>query len=180
MQILLTIAGVLIGIILLILIIALFSKKDYSIQREIIINQPVETVFNYIRHLKNQDNFNKWVMTDPTMTKSFRGQDGTVGFVYAWEGNNQAGKGEQEIVNLVPNQRVDAEIRFEKPFEAIAKAPFITTSIGEGQTKLVWGMDSSMKYPMNAMLLFMNMDKLLGKDLEISLARLKEILEKNP
>jgi hypothetical protein len=36
-----------------------------------------------------------------------------------------------------------------------------------------------MKYPMNGMLLFMNMDKLLGKDLETSLTNLKHILEKN-
>jgi hypothetical protein len=35
-----------------------------------------------------------------------------------------------------------------------------------------------MKYPMNAMLLFMNMDKMLGKDQETSLVSLKNILEK--
>jgi hypothetical protein len=46
------------------------------------------------------------------------------------------------------------------------------------QTKLSWGMSSRMKYPMNIMLLFMNMDKLLGKDLELSLGNLKGILEK--
>jgi len=36
-----------------------------------------------------------------------------------------------------------------------------------------------MKYPMNSMLLFMNMDNLLGKDMETSLQNLKTLLEKN-
>ena len=35
-----------------------------------------------------------------------------------------------------------------------------------------------MKYPMNIMLLFINFEKLLGKDLEITLRNLKDIQEK--
>jgi hypothetical protein len=35
-----------------------------------------------------------------------------------------------------------------------------------------------MKYPMNIMKLFMNMDKRIGKDLETGLSSLKKVLEK--
>jgi hypothetical protein len=35
-----------------------------------------------------------------------------------------------------------------------------------------------MKYPMNIMLLFMNMDEMLGKDLETGLVNLKAVMEK--
>jgi hypothetical protein len=35
-----------------------------------------------------------------------------------------------------------------------------------------------MKYPMNIMLLFINFEKILGKDLEITLRNLKDIQEK--
>ena len=42
--------------------------------------------------------------------------------------------------------------------------------------KVVLGMEGNSKYPMNLMNLFM--DNLLGKDLEISLSTLKNILEK--
>src|SRR5437870_2286365 len=44
---------------------ALFIKREYSIKREIVIEQPVARVFDYIKHLKNQDHYSKWVMTDP-------------------------------------------------------------------------------------------------------------------
>jgi uncharacterized protein YndB with AHSA1/START domain len=178
MNVLIIILIVIAGIIGFLLILGLFSKKSYSIHREIVIDKPRSEVFNYIRYLKNQDHFNKWVMMDPAMKKEFRGADGTVGFVYAWEGNKRAGKGEQEIKKIKEGERLDVEIRFEKPFVAIAEAPFMTEPVGDNQTKLKWGMSSSMKYPMNIMLIFMNMDKLLGKDLETSLGSLKRILEK--
>ena len=35
-------------------------------------------------------------MADPNMKKSYSDIDGTVGFIYAWDGNKEAGKGEQE------------------------------------------------------------------------------------
>ncbi|MBC7888413.1 MAG: SRPBCC family protein [Ferruginibacter sp.] len=159
------------------LVIALFLKKEYFIEREVTINHPKEKVFNYVKHLKNQDNYSKWVRMDPAMKKDFRGTDGTVGFVYAWDGNKDAGKGEQEIKKITEGERVDVEVRFKKPFEGIASAPIVTESISANQTKVKWAMKGKSAYPLNFMNLFM--DNMLGKDLETSLATLKGILEKS-
>lgn len=178
MNVIIIILLVIVGFIALLLIIGLFSKKDYGIEREITINKPKQEVFNYIRHLKNQDHYNKWVMRDPAMKKEFRGTDGTEGFVYAWNGNKHAGEGEQEIRKITEGEKLDVEIRFVRPFKSVASAPMFTESLSGNQTRLKWGMRSRMNYPMNVMLLFMNMDKLLGKDLETSLGTLKGILEK--
>jgi len=178
MYIILIILGVIAGIIALLLILALFAKKGYSVHREIVINKPKHEVFNYVKLLKNQDNYSKWVMTDPNMKKVFTGTDGTVGFVYGWNGNKQAGEGEQEIKNIKDGERVDVEIRFKRPFEAVGYGDMVLKPASGDQTHVRWGMSSSMKYPMNVMLLFMNMDKLLGKDLDTSLITLKGILEK--
>jgi len=158
------------------LIIALFVKKEYSIKREIIINKSQKDVFNYVKYLKNQDYYSKWVMTDPGMKKDFRGTDGTEGFVYAWDSKSKnAGKGEQEITKITEGERVDIEVRFEKPFEGIATTPIVTEALSENQTKVKWGMKGKSNYPMNFMNLFM--DNMLGKDIETSLTNLKRILE---
>jgi hypothetical protein len=164
------------GLIAILLVAALFIKKDYAVEREITINKPKQEVFDYVKHLKNQDNYSKWVRMDPNMKKDFRGTDGTVGFVYAWDGNKDAGKGEQEIKSITEGEKLDVEVRFEKPFEGIAYAPITTETVSENQTKVKWGMKGKNKWPMN----FMNpfMDKMLGKDLETSLTALKGILEK--
>ena len=41
-------------------------------------------------------------------------------------------------------------------------------------------MRSQLKYPMNAMLLFVDFDKVLGKDMETSLQLLKHNIEQQP
>ena len=165
------------GIIVLLLAVAMFMKKEYTIKREIVINKPKNVVFDYIRLLKNQEQFSKWVMTDPNMKKNLKGTDGTVGFTYAWNSENkQADKGEQEIMKIIDGELLDVEVRFERPLKSTAKTPIKTVAVSENQTKIIWGMDGKSNYPMNLMNPLM--DGLLGKDLETSLNTLKNILEK--
>ncbi|MCW2262733.1 MULTISPECIES: hypothetical protein [Sphingobacterium] len=81
MKILKKIVIVLLLIVAVLLITALFLKKDYAVKREITINKPKQEVFDYIKYLRNQNNFSKWAMMDPLMTKTYQGTDGTVGFI---------------------------------------------------------------------------------------------------
>jgi len=66
MNTIITILLVVAGIIALLLIIALFMKKKHYVNREIIINAPRQKVFDYLKLLKNQDEFNKHAMAAPT------------------------------------------------------------------------------------------------------------------
>jgi len=157
-------------------LVALFVNNDYAVEREITINKARPVVFKFVKHLKNQDSYNKWVRMDPEMKKDYKGTDGTKGFVYSWDGE-EAGKGEQEIRNLIEGERIDLELRFIKPFESTASAHLITEALSADQTRVKWGMKGRSPYPMNFMNLFM--DSMLGKDLETSLSDLKNILEKN-
>ena len=166
------------GLIALILIIALFVKKDYALEREIIINKPKQEVFNYIKLLNNQNHFSTYTMMDPNMKQSFSGTDGTLGCIWSWDGNGKAGKGEQEIKHITEGERIDIEIRFIKPFASTAPVFFSTESISSNQTKVKWGMSGTMNYPMNFMQVFMSMDDMIGKEYKKSLENLKGILEK--
>ena len=159
------------------LIVALFTKNKYAVKREMVINKPKPAVFDYIKYLKNQDNYSKWVMTDPAMRKAYKGTDGTVGFVYAWDSHNkQAGKGEQEIKHIIEGEEVNVEVRFIRPFAGTANTRMTTAAMPGNQTKVTWEMEGSNPYPFNFMNLFMN--NVLGKDLGTSLNNLKSILEK--
>jgi hypothetical protein len=179
MNILLTIIGIIAGIIVLLLVIALFLKKEYHVSREIVINRPAQQVFEFIKFLKNQDNYSVWNQLDPAMKKTYSGTDGTVGFKYAWDSTNkQAGKGEQSIKSIKEGEKIEMDLHFIKPFEGKALAYMTTTPVTTGQSNVKWGLDSKMNYPMNIMMLFMNMDKMLGKDLALGLENLKVIMEK--
>jgi uncharacterized membrane protein len=158
------------------LLTAAFIDNEYQVQREIVINQPKEQVFQYVRQLKNQDHYSKWVMQDPKMAKSYRGTDGQAGFVYAWDSKeDNAGKGEQEIKSLEEGEAVNTEIRFERPFEAVCHATMTTESLDANQTRVSWGMIGRHPYPINIMNLMM--DKALGDDMTESLTKLKNNLE---
>lgn len=179
MQTILFILFGLVSLVFILLIVALFAKNEYAVERVITIKQPKEKIFNYLKLLKNQDNFSKWALMDPNMTKEYRGTDGTVGFVSAWDSNEKnVGKGEQEIKKITEGERIDFEIRFIKPFPGVANANLSTQSVSANETNVKWAFDSQMKYPMNLMLLFMNMDKMIGNDLATGLSNLKNLMEK--
>lgn len=178
MYLFLMIVAALAGIIVLLLIVGLFSKKKYAIERNITINKHRTIIYDYLRFLKNQEQYSKWVMADVNMKKSFRGTDAQPGFVYAWDSNDkQVGAGEQEIISFTENKRIDYQIRFTRPFPGVAQSYFLLESVGNDQTIVKWGFNSSMKYPMNIMMLFISVDKMLGDDLATSLKTLKSVFE---
>ena len=176
MNILITILLVVAGIIALLLIIALFMKKEHYVKREIIINAPLPKVFDYLKQLKNQDEFNKHAMTAPDRKREFTGTDGTVGYIYAWSGNKNAGEGQKEIKNIIEGEKIETEIRFVKPMKAIAHIIMGTEPLSDNQTKVYWSNAGILKYPMNIMVPML--EKHVAKDMAISLSTLKNILEK--
>ncbi|HMU46779.1 MAG TPA: SRPBCC family protein [Chitinophagaceae bacterium] len=166
------------GIIALLLILALFMKKQHYVNREIIINAPLQKVFDFLRLLKNQDQFNKWATADKKNRKEeFKGTDGTVGFIYSWSGNKSAGQGEKEITNIIEGKRIETEIRFIKPMRVAASVIFETTPLSENQTKVNLVNTGTLKYPMNIMIPMA--EKRFPKDMDESLAILKNILEQS-
>lgn len=176
MNILITILVVLGSIIALLLIIALLTKKEFRVSRQIVINRPRADVFNYIRMLKNQEYYSVWVMKDPNINLVYTGTDGTIGATSSWTSDDKnVGIGEQEIIKMVENENIEVEIRFKKPFEATSYGHTKLTSPGEGQTEVTNLFLGKSKFPMNLMNLMM--DKLLGKDMQTNLDNLKKILE---
>ncbi|MCD0472659.1 SRPBCC family protein [Flavobacterium sp. JAS] len=170
---------VLILIVSIVLIAAYFMPKDYAIQREITINKPVDSVFNYVRYLKNQNQFSVWANIDPKMKSTYKGTDGTVGSISAWESSvKEVGVGEQEITKITEGKRIDFALRFKKPMEDTAVGFMSTEAVAGNQTKVKWGINGVFPYPMNIMMPMMNMDQMIGKDLDKGLENLKTQMEK--
>ncbi|MCW3105147.1 MAG: polyketide cyclase [Bacteroidetes bacterium] len=176
MHLLIIILLVLAGLITLLLTIGLFMKKEHYVRREIIINAPRQKVFDYLKLLKNQDEFNRHAQAGADRKKEFRGTDGTVGYVYAWSGDKNAGEGEKEIKGIVEGKKIEMEIRFVKPMAATARIIMEMESLSADQTKVYWSNAGALKYPVN--ILIPVMEKAVAKDMDGSLLTLKSILEK--
>jgi len=176
MNIVITILLVVGGIIALVLLIALFMKREHYVKREIIINVPRQKVFDYVKLLRNQDEFNKHAMAGPDRKREFKGTDGTVGYIYAWSGDKNAGVGKKEIKNIIEGKKIEMEIRFVKPMRATASIIMETGSLSDDQTRVSWSNAGKLNYPLN--ILIPMMEKHVAKDMDSSLSTLKKILEK--
>ena len=176
MNTIITILLVLAGIIAFLFIIPLFMKREHYVKREIIINAPLQKVFDFLKLLKNQDKFNKWAKADPDRNWEYKGIDGTVGFIIAWNGNKNAGEGEKEIINIIEGKKIETQIRFVRPMATIANVIMETESLSDNQTKVNLINAGTLKYPMNIFIPIA--EKKFPKDMDVSLSTLKSILEK--
>ena len=164
------------ALIALVFIAALLMKKEYTISASTIINRPRNDVFNYVKILKNQENYSKWVMADPNAKLNYIGEDGTIGFISQWESElKNVGVGEQEIMYINENESYQVEIRFKKPFEGVSQAITTTEAISDNQTKVITTFFTSTPFPMNVMVPFIS--KMLKKDMDGNMVRLKANLE---
>ncbi|SHI84196.1 Polyketide cyclase / dehydrase and lipid transport [Arenibacter nanhaiticus] len=173
-----TLLYIVLAIIVLITVLAILAPKDYEVNRAIVIAKPKGEVFQYLRSLKKQDEWSPWAKKDPAMEKKFTGTDGEVGALSHWKGNKAVGEGEQEITGIIEGERIESELRFLKPFKSTSDAYIDVEAVDEHKTRVVWGFKGKNKFPMSIMMLFMSMDKMMGKEFENGLQSLKSILEK--
>lgn len=161
-------------------VVAMFTKKNYTLSREIIINKPTDVVFDFVRFNKNQQLYSVWLSLDSGTNIELSGaEDGTSGALLSFASkSHKTGTGTWEIKKIEAGKRVDFQLRFLAPFKFVADGYFATEPVTPGKTRLSWVYNSGMNWPMNFMLLFMDMDKIVGNDIETSLTNIKTILEK--
>jgi uncharacterized protein YndB with AHSA1/START domain len=167
---------VFIALIIVILLIAAIMPKAFTITAETIIDKPSVQVFNFVKHLKNQEHYSVWVMADPNIKLNYQGTDGTVGFISSWSSENKnVGVGAQEIKSIQEGKRYDVELRFEKPFKATNQAYTTTTPLDNNRTKVTTVFSGSNPFPINLMIPMIK--GMLLKDMNKNFMNLKKVLE---
>ena len=174
MKILKYIGIALAGIIALLLVIALFIPKQYTVSVTETINKPQQEIFEYVKLVKNQEYYSVWVMSDLS-SLSYAGVDGTVGCVQSWNSkDDNVGEGAQEITKITPN-RIDVDLRFKRPFESNQKAATLLKAISPIVTEVTSEFYGNDTYPLNLMSF---VGKKIIKDAEVqNLKNLKKVLE---
>lgn len=162
-------------IIAFVLIAGIFVKKEYHLERSITINAPREAVWSKISSLAEMKTWSPWIAMDPATKTSIEGVPDQVGSVFKWH-SEEVGVGDQTLTKIDPMQRVESHLHFVKPFEGEAEAYIALGTAPEG-SRVTWGFDTKYAYPMNTMLLFFDMDDIMGKQYDDGLARLKQTVE---
>lgn len=164
------------GLIALLLIVALFTPKDYTVSVSETINKPKQDVVNYVTMLGNQQQYSEWVKADPNLHPEIIGTDGTVGAIQRWNSkDDNVGEGEQQITSLTAD-RMDVDLHFKRPFEGEAKAANIFKAVSENQTLMTAEFYEHAKFPMNLMSYFIG-KKMIEETQKKNLKNIKNILE---
>ena len=149
-------------------------RKEMLIQSEVIIGKPKDEVWNYTKLLRNQEDYNSWIRSDPNIKMEYRGTDGTPGFIAAWRSKTRMGDGEQEILSINEGESYEAELRF-RNHDNTTLLKTILERIDDNKTKVSTIMSATPSFPMSLMTPMMK--KMLKKNMDENSAKLKKILE---
>lgn len=146
-----------------------------TFQRSATIAASPDRIVPLIADLKAWRGWSPYESKDPAMKRSYEGAESGKGAAYAWDGNSEVGAGRMEIVEAAP-QAITIRLDFLRPFETRNTARFTLAPKGEG-TDVTWSMEGPCPYVAKVMSLFIDMDRMVGRDFEAGLARLKARVE---
>jgi len=171
------IAFVVVVLIVALLVFAATKPDTLRVQRATGINAPPNKIFPLINDFHRWGAWSPYEKKDPMMKRTHNGAANGKGAVYEWEGNKEIGKGRMEIAESSPPSRVTIKLDFVKPFEAHNIVEFTLEPKGDS-TNVTWAMHGPSPYISKLMGIFINMDRMIGKDFEAGLVNLKTVAEK--
>jgi len=159
-----------------VLILAATKPNTLRVQRAIRIKAPAERIFPLINDFHQWITWSPYENKDPAMKRTYSGADSGKGAVYAWDGDKNVGSGRMEILETALPSKILIKLDFFKPFEGHNTAEF--TMLPQGDvTNLTWTMTGPAVFMSKVMQVFMNLDRMIGRDFETGLANLKKLTE---
>lgn len=109
------VAGLLFGLVVIVLIAAAMQPTDYTITRTANMKAPPERIFAQINNLHHWLTWSPWEKLDPDMKRTITGPEEGVGAAYAWDGDENTGAGKLEIIESKPSEKVVFRLEFTRP-----------------------------------------------------------------
>ena len=175
-EIIAIIAIVLAIAIAIVLILAATKPNTFSVRRAITAKAPPERIFSLINDFHQWRSWSPYENKDPAMKRTFSGAESGKGAVYGWDGNRNVGSGRMEILETSAPAKIVIKLDFFRPFEGHNTAEF-TMLPQDDATSVNWVMYGPAPLMSKVMQVFMNIDKMVGKDFEAGLANLKRLTE---
>ena len=161
----------------IVLILAAAQPATFSVRRATTVEAPAEKIFPLINDFHQWESWSPYENKDPAMKRTYSGAASGRGAVYAWEGNKNVGSGRMEILETSVPSKVVIKLDFITPFEGHNTAEFTMLPQADA-TNLTWAMHGPTPFMMKMMHVFINMDRMIGKDFEAGLANLKLLTER--
>ncbi len=168
------IAGLL-GIVISILAIGVFSPSGFHVSRSAVVAAPAEAVFVPIANLRDWNDWSSWnTQKDPSLKYSYGGETGQVGSFMEWK-SEKNGVGRVTLVEVVPNSRIKYRMEMDGG-KFHADGELTLNPVPEG-TQVVWSDKGDMGNNPLFKFLGLFMDAILGADFQEGLDNLKQRVE---
>ncbi len=160
-------------------IITSFTTREYFVEVSIVIKKNKSEVFNYIKNLKNKDDYSVRSRLDKKMKIKNKGRDGKVGFISEWISEKRnVGIGEEIILKIENGKSIHYQIKQLAPYHSITDALLEVKKMTDSTTSLVCQHQVYLKYPNNILLLTFDFKNNIEDNLQKELVNIKNILEK--
>jgi hypothetical protein len=177
------IKSILIGVVIVLVVgvggvlaYAVAKPDTFRVQRTASIKAPPEKIYPLINEFDRWGEWSPYERRDPQMKRTRSGPKSGKGAVYEWDGDKNVGKGRMEILETSPS-KVVIKLDFMRPFEANNIAEFALEPRGEF-TNVTWAMHGPNLFAGKLMSVFIDVDRMVGKDFEAGLASMKAVAEK--
>jgi uncharacterized protein YndB with AHSA1/START domain len=148
------------------------DKGEFEVKREATIPADRSAVYALLVDFHRWREWSPWEDLDPDLDRTYSGPDAGTGAVYEWSGNRKAGAGRMEITDAVEPSMVQIALQFLKPFKSNNTTTFELVE-RNGATNVSWRMVGPKTFMTRVMGIFTSMDKVVGKDFEKGLDRLR-------
>jgi hypothetical protein len=149
---------------------------DFQVERRLHIAATAEQLWPLVSELRGFNRWNPYERKDPLIKGQYTGAASGIGSRYAWE-SDKVGTGSLEITGLQPGRAAQMKLDFVKPFKAHNQAEFALRPAPDGATEVSWRMHGPANFMSKLMGVFMDMDKMVGRDFEDGLQNLRQLVE---
>jgi effector-binding domain-containing protein len=167
---------ILVVVLIVLAIIGLLLPRTIHIERSVGIERPASLIYATVNSFQLFPRWSPWQDLDPNMRQTTEGARDGVGAKLVWSGNDKVGSGTDLITASTPNQSVATDIDFGEM--GVAKSTILLVPQGSG-TRVTWTLDIEGASPVGHYFGLM-MDRMIGKDYETGLSKLKTLVEGMP
>ena len=173
------VANVAILLAILVGVVAVMASRrpdTFRFARSVTIAASPERLFPLIADLRQMNTWNPYALRETSGTGRYSGPGSGRGARYDFTGP-KSGTGHIEILDAKPNTSVAMRLFMTKPFKADNRVEFTLKPEGPA-TVVTWAMSGNQPLMAKIMTLFIDCEKMVGKDFDEGLANLKTIAEK--
>ena len=160
------------GLVLLLALISYFLPAGIHIEREMVIEAPVELVFEQVNDFRNWEKWSPWTKMAPDMINEYAGTASGVGHVHRWVSDHaRVASGTQEIIESQPNRMIRIHTDFERQADGQSTWRFEEVEGGPGTS---WTMDVHVGKSPASKYVGLLLDAMMGPLFERGLADMRD------